>query len=178
MKKSFDKFSRPWYNRVNIWNKKEASFLKDDNCMTKASVFDVAKYILDKQGSISSWKLQKLCFYAQAWNLAWTEKPIFAEDFQAWTNGPVCPELFREFKGLFSIGLNHCEKGDVLNLEASHTETIDVVLENYGDKDPYWLREQSHSEAPWQDARGDLPENTRCSAIITKEKMGVFYGGL
>ena len=41
-----------------------------------ASVFDVAKYILQKSGSMSTWKLQKLCYYSQAWSLAWTEAPI------------------------------------------------------------------------------------------------------
>ena len=54
-----------------------------------ASVFDVAKYILHKSGRLSTWKLQKLCYYAQAWEIAWTETPIFEEDFEAWANGPV-----------------------------------------------------------------------------------------
>ena len=36
------------------------------------TVFDVAKYILSKTGSITTWKLQKLCYYSQAWALAWT----------------------------------------------------------------------------------------------------------
>ena len=45
---------------------------------SKADVFDVAKYILTKQGMMSTWKLQKLCYYAQAWSLAWTgENPFF-----------------------------------------------------------------------------------------------------
>lgn len=38
-----------------------------------AAVFDVAKYILEKQGRMSTWKLQKLCYYSQAWSLAWTD---------------------------------------------------------------------------------------------------------
>ena len=55
-----------------------------------ASVFDVAKYILNNKGRMSTWKLQKLCYYSQAWSLAWTETPLFEEDFEAWKNGPVC----------------------------------------------------------------------------------------
>lgn len=31
-----------------------------------ANVFDVAKYILEKKGIMSTMKLQKLCYYAQA----------------------------------------------------------------------------------------------------------------
>lgn len=58
-----------------------------------ATVFDVTKYILHKCGEMSVWKLQKLCYYSQAWHLAWTGNPIFEEDFEAWANGPVCPEF-------------------------------------------------------------------------------------
>ena len=46
-----------------------------------ANVFDVAKYILQRTGKISTWKLQKLCYYSQAWTLAWTGKPLFEEEF-------------------------------------------------------------------------------------------------
>lgn len=48
-----------------------------------AAIFDVAKYILTKSKRMSTWKLQKLCYYSQAWHLAWTERPLFDEDFEA-----------------------------------------------------------------------------------------------
>ena len=44
-------------------------------------------------------KLQKLVYYCQAWSLAWDDKPLFDEDFEAWANHPVCPELFKHHKG-------------------------------------------------------------------------------
>lgn len=59
-----------------------------------ANVFDVAKYILEVKGTMSTMKLQKLCYYAQAWSLVWDDKPLFGEEFEAWANGPVCRELF------------------------------------------------------------------------------------
>jgi len=68
-----------------------------------ATIFHVAKYFLDKLGPMSVWKLQKLCYYAQAWSLVWDEKPLFQEDFQAWSNGPVCPELYQIHKGIHII---------------------------------------------------------------------------
>ena len=54
-----------------------------------ANVFDTAKYILEKSGKMSTMKLQKLCYYSQAWALVWDDAPLFDEDFQAWANGPV-----------------------------------------------------------------------------------------
>ena len=144
-----------------------------------ASVFDVAKYILEKQGTISTWKLQKLCYYSQAWALAWSDgSPLFNEDFQAWSNGPVCKDLYDTHKGEYLVASTSFLCGDMSNLTEDEIDTIDTVLESYGDKTPFWLREQSHEEAPWKDARGHLPEYARSRKIITKESMGAYYGEL
>ena len=70
---------------------------------TMANVFDVAKYILEKKGTMSTMKLQKLCYYAQAWSLVWDDAPLFDEEFEAWANGPVCRELFFKTQGQFSV---------------------------------------------------------------------------
>lgn len=145
-----------------------------------ANVFNAARYILNKCGPMSTWKLQKLCYYCQAWSLAWTGTPIFQEDFQAWSNGPVCPELFHAHKGLFTVSSSDipesCESEPCLNFDQA--ETIDRVLEEYGNMEPYELREQTHIEEPWKNARGNLPDGVRSNAIIHKDEMGEYYGGL
>lgn len=143
-----------------------------------ASVFDVAKYILQKKGSMSTWKLQKLCFYAQAWSLAWTETPLFPEEFEAWRNGPVCRELFYEHQGKFIVGNSDLRKGNPDNLDADQIDTINVVLREYGDMAPYTLRDLAHSEKPWLDARNGLPDDAVCNTIISKTAIGDFYGSL
>ena len=139
-----------------------------------ATVFDTAKYILSKQGRMSTWKLQKLCFYSQAWALAWTESPLFKEEFQAWANGPVCPELFHAHKGKYMISEGDI-KGDPNELTDDERDTIDRVLEHYGAMEPYELREQSHAEDPWKNARGNTPEGAPCSTLITKDSIGEYY---
>lgn len=141
-----------------------------------ANVFDVAKYILDTQGKMSTWKLQKLCYYCQAWAIAWTEQPLFHEDFQAWSNGPVCPELFNIHRGMYSI--SSLDVGDSSLLSEDEKNTIDTVLANYGDMQPYDLRELSHQEPPWKNARGNLPDGEPCKNVITKDSMGEYYGSL
>lgn len=143
-----------------------------------ATVFDVTKYILYKCGKISTWKLQKLCYYSQAWHLAWTGDYIFEEDFEAWANGPVCPELFHAHQGKFSVDINDFSKGALENLTEDEKDSVNIVLRDYGDMEPYDLRELSHSEAPWKDARNGLPEGAKCKNVITKESMGEYYGSL
>ena len=84
------------------------------------TVFDTAKYILEKKGCLSTMKLQKLCYYAQAWSLVWDDAPLFDDDFEAWANGPVCPTLFRATQGNYSVTAKD-EKGlAVLRHTASH----------------------------------------------------------
>ena len=143
-----------------------------------ASVFDVARYILHERGRMSTWKLQKLCYYSQAWHLAWTGRELFPEDFEAWANGPVCPVLFREHKGKFEVDEGDLSRGDIAALTDDERETVDVVLDGYGSREPHDLRGQTHSEPPWIDARGGLPEGAKCDAVITKASMGEWYGSL
>lgn len=143
-----------------------------------ASVFDVARYILHKQGAISTWKLQKLCYYSQAWEIAWTEKSLFNEDFEAWANGPVCPDLFHVHQGKYMVSEEEIVSGNIDNLSSEQKEDIDIVLHDYGSMEPYDLRELSHSEDPWKNARGNLPEGAKCNTIITKSSMGIYYGSL
>lgn len=35
-----------------------------------ANIISVAKYILEQRGAMTTMKLQKLCYYSQAWSLA------------------------------------------------------------------------------------------------------------
>jgi uncharacterized phage-associated protein len=57
------------------------------------SIFDVAKYILHSVGGkMSITKLHILCYYCQAWHLAWHSVPLFPKDFRKWDRGPVCTE--------------------------------------------------------------------------------------
>ena len=141
------------------------------------SVLDVAKYILEKKGRMSTWKLQKLCYYAQAWTIAWEDEPLFDEDFEAWANGPVCPQLFHAHQGKYAVTSDMIH-GDPGKLNANQIENIDIVFRDYGDKEAYWLREQTHAEDPWKNARGNLPEGASCNNVITKEAMGLYYGSL
>lgn len=142
-----------------------------------ASVLDTAKYILERRGPLSTMKLQKLCYYAQAWSLVWDDTQLFDEDFQAWANGPVCPELFHQFQGRFSVS-SDIAPGDSTKLTDSQRETIDSVLEHYGDKDAQWLSQLTHMEDPWRDARKGIPPGSYSVNTITKESMAIYYGGL
>lgn len=142
------------------------------------TVYDVAKYVLDKKGSMSTMKLQKLVYYCQAWSLAWDDVPLFNEDFEAWANGPVCPELFEKHKGMFIVDGSLFQTLPSCYFSIDEKETMDNVLTYYGDRKPHWLSELTHLEDPWKIARIGYPLGASCNVVISKESMQQYYGGL
>lgn len=143
-----------------------------------STVFDVAKYILKKTGQITTMKLQKLVYYCQAWSLAWDGVPLFDEDFQAWANGPVCPELFNRHHGKFVVDEGFLADVSDYSFGKDAIETMDAVLGHYGDKESHWLSELTHKESPWKEARAGIPNGERCTTVISKDSMQQYYGGL
>ena len=143
---------------------------------TMATVHDVAAYILKKQGSMTTMKLQKLVYYCQAWSLVWDEKALFPEKIQAWANGPVVPGLYEMHRGKYSLG--SWSHGDYNKLTDDQRETIDAVLKYYGDKSSQWLSDLTHGEDPWMNARKGLPSGARGSKIITRASMMEYYEAL
>ena len=141
-------------------------------------VVDVAKYILGKTGRITSMKLQKLMYYAQAWSLVWEEAPLFDEDFQAWANGPVLPSLYQTHRGMFEVDVSLVETGNALRLNDEQRDTVNRVVDFYGKRSAQQLSTLTHREQPWREARDKLPPLEPCINVITKASMHEFYASL
>lgn len=141
-----------------------------------ASVHDVASYILYKQGSISTWKLQKLAYYSQAWSLAWNEKPLFDAQIQAWANGPVVPALYRLHRKQYSV--SRWPEGSGAKLTKAEKETVDSVLAGYGQLSGRQLVILTHNESPWKNAREGLDPTEPSSRKIKLDDMQSYYAWL
>jgi uncharacterized phage-associated protein len=141
------------------------------------SALDVAAYILKKLGcSMTTMKLQKLVYYCQAWSLVWDEKPLFGEDIEAWAYGPVVKNLFNYHRGQYLISSVLIGNPDLL--DEQQKETIDAVLDYYGNKSSQWLSDLTHMEDPWKLTRMGTPELERGNKIISLELMANYYGSL
>jgi uncharacterized phage-associated protein len=143
--------------------------------ISMTTVQDVAAYILDKKGELPGMKLQKLVYYAQAWSLVWDDAPLFPESVEAWANGPVIPDLYQHHKGQFIVS---AIAGNPENLTPIQKETIDKVLEFYGDQTSQWLSDLTHQEEPWIDARKGLAATQRGNRKITLAAMAEYYSSL
>lgn len=150
--------------------------LNDDLPIKLPAAFsDAAKYILEKQGTMSTWALQKLCYYAQAWHATWTGNRLIKEDFQAWSKGPVCVELYNRHKGKRIVSAKDFSFADSSKLSADEKDSIDIVLEHYGGLSSDELVKLTHSEEPWIKARNGLPDDAKSNAIISLESMREYY---
>lgn len=144
-----------------------------------AQVQDVAAYILSKRGPMTAMKLQKLCYYAQAWHLVWDEHPLFDSRIEAWANGPVIPELYAMHRGRMNLQAGEI-LGEPANLTQGERETIDEVLNFYAGFGAHELSELTHRESPWREAReaAGLQPMERGNAVIEHAAMVEYYDSL
>ncbi|TGL61164.1 Panacea domain-containing protein [Leptospira sarikeiensis] len=143
------------------------------------SVLDVAKYILSHLNpgqSITTFKLQKLCYYSQAWSLVWDDEPLFEEEILAWANGPVIRELYEEHKGDFVI--SGLRVGNKSRLTKKQKATVDAVLDAYGKLSGQQLSQLTHQETPWIKARKGLEPGERGARVISLGSMVEYYSAV
>ena len=161
----------------NIFKKQQ---FRRERKMEDITVFDVAKYLLfsvdESSGSVMTHlKLQKLCYYTQAWNLVFNNKPMFNSRFEAWMHGPACPELWREYREHSWMPIPLIKDLDTEKFSPEQRETLDFVWENYGIYDGKYLEDLTHSEPPWINARCGCDPGDNCTTEITLESMKEYY---
>lgn len=142
-------------------------------------IFDIANWFLKKE-SMDQKKVQKLCYYAQAWSLALFNKPIIDCKFEAWAHGPVCRELWNELHEhtYFDIPQDALESKSSNITNVDDIEFMERVWETYKDFSGYQLEVLTHKERPWMIARGDTPEFQRCTTEISESEMRTYYSAL
>ncbi|WP_411348010.1 Panacea domain-containing protein [Paenibacillus sp. WLX2291] len=148
--------------------------------MHTKSILDIAFFFINKsheEGSvITQLKLQKLCYYAQAWRLALTGgTQLFAEDFEAWIHGPANYTLYSRYKRYGWGNINEKTTIDKNKFESEEIDFLDDVWNKYGMFDAKVLENLTHLESPWIDARAGLSEYENSNNIISKESMIEYY---
>ena len=103
----------------------------------------------------------------------WDEQSLFEEPIEAWINGPVVRTLFAYHRGNFQI--SEIPIGVPAKLSAEQKETINAVLNFYGNKTGQQLVEITHLEDPWKIARTGMSYDERGERIISLESMMEYY---
>lgn len=142
-------------------------------------IFDVANCFLKKE-PMDQKKVQKLCYYTQAWSMALNNRPMIDCEFEAWAHGPVCRELWKKLHEYtyFDIPQDVLKDIALPITDINDIELIERVWETYKDFDGYQLEILTHQETPWINARGDTPQFQKCTSVISKEDMKIYYRSL
>ena len=153
-------------------------------------IADYFIWFADEHGDlITHLKLQKLCFFAEAFYLATKEKPLTGEPFEAWAHGPVSRTLWQRFKEYKNKPLNaeddpidddigaieleyHYEEPELL--ESSKKYLQDVIACFWG-KSAWELEYITHTHMPWKKARGNLDILEPCDRVIKEKDIIKFY---
>ena len=145
--------------------------------LTAQQVADFFLANRDDEDGLTHLKLQKLCYYAQAWSLVWDERPMFTARIEAWANGPVAPRLYAAHRGSFRL-FHGATAGDSSALSKTERDTVASVLRHYGKRSSQWLSDLTHRERPWKEAREGLAPGERGEKEITHAAMAEYYGSL
>lgn len=137
-------------------------------------VINVAKWFLSKE-SMTHKKLQKLCYYSQAWSCALFDEPLFPNEIQAWVHGPVITEIYHIYADYKWRQIPQ-EDFDESILGDHARQILNAVYDAYGHLNGDQLEALTHSELPWKEARGDLDPWVSCTRAISTTTMKKYYG--
>lgn len=137
----------------------------------KADIVDVANFFLLKQPMFPS-KLQKLCYYAEAWSEALLGQPIAENaEFQAWEDGPenvVLSKLFFEYEWKEIFVDNQVAQRITKVFSKEQIKLLEDVWETYGGLAGPALEMLTQRELPWIEVRYS-------SKPISTETMASYY---
>lgn len=179
---------KKWYKYIELGKKNRKKELEENimgeieavNIPINADIKDVADWFLLK-GNMSNKKIQKLCYYAEAWSLVLLNQDIARRsDFEAWVHGPVSKVLYDEFKEFGWRELTIINPDVVKDRLASlfTNEQLDVlesVWDTYGEYGADQLEALTHTEKPWLEQRKGLGKFQSSTRKISKKTMKTYY---
>lgn len=137
----------------------------------------IALYIIDSVYDITNLSLQKLLYYYKAMGYVFYNKDMLEEGCEAWVHGPVFTKIYDKYKffGRETI-INEFEEWDYSELlTPQEIDLCDYVLRNFAIYNGGILREFTHKELPWLEAREGLGETERCTNVIKETLMYEYF---
>ena len=165
-------------NRGNITEKaynKSIKAISDREHLIKdnTKIGFISLYIIQSPYEVTNLSLQKLLYYVKAFGFVMLQRDILNEPCEAWVHGPVFPTVYEKYKK-FGREVIPNEEIDICFenfLSQEELRVIDYVLKRFGIYNGSVLRDLTHKEQPWNDARQGLKKTDRCRNIIHDEDI-------
>lgn len=136
--------------------------------MSQYDAQDVARYVIERchkmARPISNLKLQKILYFLQAAFLVEGRGPLFSNTMEAWDYGPVVPDVYHAYKMYGDTNIPVTETGHYPFTKRDE-ELMDEYIDRAAGYSAIKLVEISHSQAPWQDAYGQVDETISPESI-------------
>jgi len=126
----------------------------------------------EDESDLSNLKLQKLLYYAQGHHLASHGTPLFKDEIQAWSHGPVVPIVYHEYKrfGSDDVVLPDDDPFEFSDIDDDTSVFLSKVWNTYGGYAAWRLRNMTHEERPWKDHF-----DGRRSVVIPKGELKRYF---
>lgn len=140
------------------------------------SCHDIANYFLslineDDGDTISNMQLQKLVYFSQGFYLALYDMSLFIEPIEAWTYGPVTPELYRKYKPYEGNSLPKPTGIILENYDDKVKKLLDEIYVVYGQYSAWKLSEITHQHPTWKNHY----QGTGDSKTIPTQELQEFF---
>lgn len=142
------------------------------------SIFDIAKWFLKKE-SMDHKKLQKLCYYSQAWYYTFYQKILIDEKFEGWVHGPVNRTLWHALSkyGYLPVPSNEMDR-KAKDVSQDVSDFLERVWATYGKFTGGQLEALTHQEQPWIKSRAGLDSQAPGNRPISLSDMRAYYSSL
>ena len=127
--------------------------------------------------------IQKLAFFSHGWSLAFRNRDLVENNFEAWKFGPVAPVLWEEFRSFgkrsisarakFTNPLTGEKSYQPYKLSADDAEFIQIVLAYYAGFRATELSDLTHQAGtPWKFVREKMSSEANFGGVIDNRLIG------
>lgn len=150
--------------------------------MSQPIIQQVAQFMLSK-APMSNFKLNQLCFYADAWNFVINHVHFANSNFQSWIHGAIDPEIHNQYENYLSYQFNNQEAQylipkqihDIPVFNQDITDVLDQVYSEYGHYTDMELESLIHQSTPWQNARQGLKPLDRSTNTFNDQDLLTWF---
>jgi uncharacterized phage-associated protein len=133
----------------------------------------LVQYSADELGApVDPMSLEKLIYYAQAFNLVLQDEPLFGDEIHAWKWGPVIPSVYKRYSAYGSDPIVMPFDGAIASIGRELEKFLVDVVGFFCRHTAVNLSRASHLERPWIDA-SESSDDT-----ISQLSLKVFYRSL
>jgi len=142
---------------------------------TDSKINSVIQYLLNQCEDITPLALQKALYYIQGFYYAFYNSFLFVEDCQAWVHGPVYRDIYFRYRDYHFDPIGKTPSFNTGCFSADEKAIYDSIIKHICCYSGKILERFTHNEAPWLNARGDLPLLAPSDRIIEKNAIGEYF---